>query len=78
MLHVSQECVVSGLPRPPNQLKVVCDTMLQGLGKPLRSCGVDTITLQNGERHMKAVEVAIANLLHSIGLSFFYYLFYQA
>jgi len=33
--------------------------MLQGLGKTLRCCGVDTITLQNGERHMKAVELCI-------------------
>ena len=46
--------------------------MLQGLGKTLRCCGVDTITLQNGERHMKAVEVVIANLLHNIGMKFLF------
>ena len=49
--------MVKGPPRRPGELAVVCDTMLQGLGRYLRCCGVDTVMLQNGEEHMKAVEV---------------------
>ena len=50
-------------PRPnfpeitPSQLSVVCDTMLQGLGRQLRSCGVDVKILENSEDHDQAAEV---------------------
>ena len=54
-----KERVVDGPPQRPGQLAVVCDTMLQGLGKYLRCCGVDTVILQNGDDHMHAVEVGL-------------------
>ncbi|KAF5282251.1 hypothetical protein FQR65_LT14383 [Abscondita terminalis] len=40
-------------------VKIVCDTMLQGLGKSLRRCGVDTAILENFEDHMQCVRLAI-------------------
>lgn len=42
----------------PQQLKIVCDTMLQGLGKSLRRCGIDTVILENHEDHMQCVRLA--------------------
>lgn len=42
----------------PGSLKVVCDTMLQGLGTSLRSCGVDTVILENYQDHMECVRLA--------------------
>lgn len=42
----------------PDKLKIVCDTMLQGLGKALRRCGIDTAILENHEDHMRCVELA--------------------
>ena len=62
--------MVKGPPRRPGELAVVCDTMLQGLGRYLRCCGVDTVMLQNGEEHMKAVEVIkfLYVLFHSLFL----------
>ncbi|XP_013783154.1 exonuclease mut-7 homolog [Limulus polyphemus] len=38
--------------------KVVVDTMLQGLGRNLRICGVDTVILENADDHDKAAKVA--------------------
>lgn len=32
-----------------NDFHVLCDTMLAGLGKQLRKCGIDTIILEKGE-----------------------------
>eukprot|EP00795_Rhopilema_esculentum_P010416 gene10416-19117_t len=55
--YVPEERVVDGPPQRPGQLAVVCDTMLQGLGKYLRCCGVNTVILQNGDDHMHAVEL---------------------
>ncbi|KAJ8966185.1 hypothetical protein NQ317_011249 [Molorchus minor] len=40
------------------QIKIVCDTMLQGLGKKLRSCGIDCVILDNHEDHMLCVKYA--------------------
>ncbi|CAG9831594.1 unnamed protein product [Diabrotica balteata] len=44
---------------PAEQMKVVCDTMLQGLGKKLRSCGIDTAILENHQDHTECVKYAI-------------------
>ncbi|PNF25254.1 hypothetical protein B7P43_G13163 [Cryptotermes secundus] len=51
-------------PIPASQLRVVCDTMVQGLGKMLRKCGVDTVILKNEEDH--DVCVRIANQQHRV------------
>ncbi|XP_046578003.1 exonuclease mut-7 homolog [Haliotis rubra] len=48
----------SGPPITPHQLRVVVDTMLQGLGKHLRSCGVDVIILEANDDHQKAVIIS--------------------
>lgn len=42
-------------PVKPDQIKLVCDTMLQGLGKHLRRIGVDCAILQNHEDHKECV-----------------------
>ncbi|XP_071097529.1 exonuclease mut-7 homolog [Haliotis cracherodii] len=47
----------SGPPISPHQLRVVVDTMLQGLGKHLRSCGVDVIILEANDDHEKAIVI---------------------
>ena len=44
-------------PIAPQSLKIVVDTMLQGLGQHLRCCGVDVVILDNSGDHSKAVEV---------------------
>lgn len=38
-----------------NDVKFVCDTMLQGLGRLLRKCGIDTKILDNHVDHMECV-----------------------
>lgn len=45
-------------PLPPQQLRVVCDNMLQGLGRYLRCFGVDVVMLENTDDHMKAAQLA--------------------
>lgn len=45
-------------PVPPQQLRVVCDNMLQGLGRYLRCLGVDVVMLENTDDHKKAAELA--------------------
>lgn len=45
-------------PVPATTLKVVCDTMLQGLGKNLRRCGIDAAILENQQDHMECVRLA--------------------
>ena len=42
-------------PVPADQIKFVCDTMLQGLGKSLRRCGIDTTILENVDDHKTCV-----------------------
>lgn len=44
-------------PLAPQQLRVVCDNMLQGLGRYLRCLGVDVIMLENTDDHRKAAKV---------------------
>jgi len=47
-------------PISPSQLRVVCDTMLQGLCKKLRICGVDAVALENGRAHRDCAKLALA------------------
>lgn len=47
-------------PMPPQQLRVVCDNMLQGLGRYLRCLGVDVIILENTDDHRVAAKLAQA------------------
>ncbi|KAI4816456.1 hypothetical protein KUCAC02_008783, partial [Chaenocephalus aceratus] len=47
-------------PLPPQHLRVVCDNMLQGLGRYLRCLGVDVIMLENTDDHRVAAKLAQA------------------
>uniref|UniRef100_A0A3P9KSJ1 Exonuclease 3'-5' domain containing 3 n=1 Tax=Oryzias latipes TaxID=8090 RepID=A0A3P9KSJ1_ORYLA len=47
-------------PLPPQQLRVVCDNMLQGLGRYLRCLGVDVVMLENSDDHRVAAKLAQA------------------
>eukprot|EP00066_Takifugu_rubripes_P026856 XP_011616122.1 PREDICTED: exonuclease mut-7 homolog isoform X2 [Takifugu rubripes] len=47
-------------PLPPQQLRVVCDNMLQGLGRTLRCLGVDVVMLENSDDHRVAAKLARA------------------
>ncbi|XP_071157075.1 exonuclease mut-7 homolog isoform X1 [Mytilus edulis] len=44
-------------PISPGDFTVVVDSMLQGLGKQLRSCGVDVHILDNTDSHDRAIEI---------------------
>lgn len=48
---------VTGEPGSPKSLRVVVDTMLQGLGKQLRTCGVDVFITDIYDDHERAVEI---------------------
>ncbi len=41
----------------PGDLSVVVDTMLQGMGRYLRCCGIDVYILDNNEDHTMAAQV---------------------
>nr|XP_060613668.1 exonuclease mut-7 homolog [Anolis sagrei ordinatus] len=43
---------------PAQDFRVVCDNMLQGLGRHLRCLGVDVRILENADDHRKAAEIA--------------------
>ncbi|NXX77679.1 MUT7 Exonuclease, partial [Urocolius indicus] len=45
-------------PVSPREFSVVCDNMLQGLGRYLRCLGVDVRMLENEDDHRKAAEIA--------------------
>ncbi|KAM6047776.1 exonuclease mut-7 homolog isoform 3-T4 [Chlamydotis macqueenii] len=45
-------------PISPKDFSVVCDNMLQGLGRYLRCLGVDVRMLENDDDHRKAAEIA--------------------
>ncbi|XP_057674947.1 exonuclease mut-7 homolog isoform X2 [Corythoichthys intestinalis] len=45
-------------PLAPQQLRVVCDNMLQGLGRYLRCLGVDVVILENTDDHRIAAKLA--------------------
>ncbi|CAJ1070878.1 exonuclease mut-7 homolog [Xyrichtys novacula] len=47
-------------PLPPQQLRVVCDNMLQGLGRYLRCLGVDVVILESTDDHRVAAKLAQA------------------
>ncbi|XP_029024770.1 exonuclease mut-7 homolog isoform X2 [Betta splendens] len=47
-------------PLPPQQLRVVCDNMLQGLGRYLRCLGVDVVMLESTDDHRVAAKLAQA------------------
>jgi hypothetical protein len=49
--------VINEHPIKPQDLKVVCDNMLGGLGKELRRCGVDTIILENERDHTDCARI---------------------
>ena len=42
----------------PKDIKLVVDTMLQGLGKQLRSCGADVRILDTDKHHYDAIKVS--------------------
>ncbi|XP_038070951.1 exonuclease mut-7 homolog isoform X2 [Patiria miniata] len=48
----------SSQPLRPGDLSVVCDTMLQGLGRQLRACGVDVKILETSDEHDEAARIA--------------------
>ncbi|KAK3600347.1 hypothetical protein CHS0354_015943 [Potamilus streckersoni] len=50
---------LTGPPISPNELQVVVDTMLNGLGRQLRSCGVDVNILDPFAEHEKAIQVCL-------------------
>ncbi|KAL7847877.1 hypothetical protein AOLI_G00225950 [Acnodon oligacanthus] len=59
----NQECVKGNGERQattiaPHELRVVCDNMLQGLGRFLRCLGVDVLILENTDDHKVAAELA--------------------
>ncbi|KAG8447413.1 hypothetical protein GDO86_014768, partial [Hymenochirus boettgeri] len=45
-------------PLSPRHFRVICDNMLQGLGRYLRCLGVDVLMLDNDDEHRKAAEIA--------------------
>ncbi|XP_074747266.1 exonuclease mut-7 homolog isoform X2 [Strix uralensis] len=45
-------------PISPKEFSVVCDNMLQGLGRYLRCLGVDVRMLENDDDHRRAAEIA--------------------
>lgn len=42
----------------PKDIRLVVDTMLQGLGRQLRSCGMDVLILTNDKHHYDAIKVS--------------------
>ncbi len=49
--------VINEIPIKPNELKVVVDSMLHGLGKELRRCGVDAVIVDNDAEHSEVARV---------------------
>ena len=41
----------------PGNFRVVCDTMLTGVGRQLRACGVDVCLVDGNASHEASVEV---------------------
>ncbi|XP_053380810.1 exonuclease mut-7 homolog isoform X2 [Mercenaria mercenaria] len=54
----SRQNPIEGEPGSPKSLRVVVDTMLQGLGKQLRSCGVDVFITEPYADHDRAVQIS--------------------
>ncbi|KAG9354167.1 hypothetical protein JZ751_012291 [Albula glossodonta] len=55
--HVQPGATSQGVAMKPQQLHVVCDNMLQGLGRYLRSLGVDVLLLENNDDHKVAAQL---------------------
>ncbi|NXL51100.1 MUT7 Exonuclease, partial [Podilymbus podiceps] len=53
-----KETLCPPAPISPKEFSVVCDNMLQGLGRYLRCLGVDVRMLENEDDHRKAAEIA--------------------
>ncbi|NWX47234.1 MUT7 Exonuclease, partial [Steatornis caripensis] len=53
-----KETLCAPAPISPKEFSVVCDNMLQGLGRYLRCLGVDVRMLENEDDHRKAAEIA--------------------
>ncbi|KAL1441210.1 hypothetical protein MTO96_031258 [Rhipicephalus appendiculatus] len=47
----------SDQPLPVSEFRVIVDTMVQGLGRYLRLCGIDTVILRDGDDRDQAVKV---------------------
>ena len=54
-----EDLVINEKPIKPNELKLVLDNMLHGLGKELRRCGVDTVMIDNNQEHSDIARVRI-------------------
>jgi hypothetical protein len=52
-----ENTVYLGTEMEPGQLRVVVDSMLQGLGRQLRNCGVDVHILNYDNDHEKVIQV---------------------
>ncbi|XP_062410629.1 exonuclease mut-7 homolog isoform X2 [Sardina pilchardus] len=57
-LRVGSGAGEGGPPVAPQELRVVCDNMLQGLGRYLRCLGVNTVILENVDDHKVAAKLA--------------------
>jgi len=57
---VPQAAVAAVQASCPSELHVVCDTMLTGLGRQLRSCGVDVRLVDADASHETAAKVSAA------------------
>ncbi|XP_029469371.1 LOW QUALITY PROTEIN: exonuclease mut-7 homolog [Rhinatrema bivittatum] len=53
-----EKALVPPPPSSPQEVSMVCDNMLQGLGRYLRCLGVDVKMLENDDDHRKAAEIA--------------------
>lgn len=47
----------TGPPIAPQDMSVVVDTMIQGMGRYLRCCGVDVVILEASDDHESAAKV---------------------
>lgn len=48
---------INETPISVQDLRVVCDNMLSGLGKELRRCGIDAVILDNDKDHSEVARV---------------------
>lgn len=55
---------INETPISVQDLRVVCDNMLSGLGKELRRCGIDTVILDNDKDHCEVARVLKIFLNH--------------
>ncbi|KAM3910642.1 exonuclease mut-7 homolog isoform 2-T2 [Leptodactylus fuscus] len=55
---IAHETAPHTKPLCPREFSVICDNMLQGLGRYLRCLGIDVLMLENDDDHKKAAEIA--------------------